>query len=64
MQDLALRVGEQLVIQDHVRLTILSVEGGRVVFGIMPDPKGVRGPAASQWRPPPAAAAVPLPGDN
>ena len=64
MQDHALRVGEELVIQGHVRLTILAVEQGRVVLGITAEPNGVRGPAARPWPPRLAAAPVPLPNDN
>jgi hypothetical protein len=64
MRDHALRVGEELVIQGHVRLTILAVEQGRVVLGITAEPNGVRGPAARAWRPRLAAVSVPLPSDN
>ena len=34
MQDHALRVGEEVVIEGRIRLTILAVEGDRVFFGI------------------------------
>jgi hypothetical protein len=60
----ALRVGDELVIQGHVRLTILAVEEGRVVLGITAEPNGVRGPVARQRRPRLAAVPVPLPSDN
>ena len=39
MQDHTLRVGEELVIKGHVRLTILAVEASKVVFGITAEPK-------------------------
>lgn len=42
MQDHTLSVGEELVIEDLVRLTILAVEEGRVVFGIAAEPHAVR----------------------
>jgi hypothetical protein len=64
MQDHALRVGEELVIQGHARLTILAVEENGVVLGITAEPDGVRGPAARPWRPPLAAVPVPLPNNN
>jgi hypothetical protein len=64
MRDHALRVGEGLVIQGHVRLTILAIEEGKVVLGITAEPNGVGGPVARQWRPRLAAGAVPLPNDN
>ncbi len=50
MQDHTLRVGEELVIQGYVRLTILGVEQGRVVFGITAEPNDMRDPVACQWR--------------
>jgi hypothetical protein len=40
MQDHALRVGEELVIQGHIRLTVLAVEEDKVVFGIIDEPNG------------------------
>jgi hypothetical protein len=64
MRDHALRVGEELVIEGHVRLTILAVEQGRVVLGITAEPSGVRSPVARQRRPRLAAVPVPLPSDN
>ena len=42
MQDHTLRVGEELVIGGHVRLTILAVEASKVVFGIAAEPKDGR----------------------
>jgi hypothetical protein len=64
MQDQALRVGDELLIQGHVRLTILAVEGDEVVFGITAEPDGVRGPVARPRRRPLSAVPVPLPNDN
>ncbi|HEY7310199.1 MAG TPA: hypothetical protein VH643_12625 [Gemmataceae bacterium] len=64
MQDHLLRVGEELVIQGHVRLTILAVEADKVVFGITAEPNSVRGPVARPWRPRRAVVPVPLPNDN
>lgn len=64
MQDHALRVGEQLVIEGHARLTILAVEEGKVVVGITPDLNGVCGPVARQLQPRLAAVPLPLPSDN
>jgi hypothetical protein len=64
MQDHALRVGEQLVIQGHVRLTVLAVEEGEVLLGITPDPNGVRGPVVRPGRPRRAAVPAPLPDDD
>ena len=64
MQDHALRVGEELVIQGHIRLTILAVEEDKVVLSITAEPNGVQGPVARQWRPRLAAVPVPLPSDN
>jgi hypothetical protein len=50
MQDHALRVGEELVIQGQARLTILAVEDNEVVLGIADDrvdqqsfPGGIQG---------------------
>ena len=64
MQDHALRVGEELVIQSHIRLTVLAVEEDEVVLGITAEPNGVRGPVAGQWRPRLTVVPVPLPNDN
>ena len=57
MQDHTLRVGEELVIGGHVRLTILAVEASKVVFGITAEPKDGR---RRQFLPsgPPLAGAV------
>ena len=64
MQDHALRVGEELVLQGHARLTILAVEDNEVVLGITAEPDGVRGPAARPWRPRLAVVPVPFPNDT
>jgi hypothetical protein len=64
MQDHALRVGEELVIQGHIRLTILAVEQGKVVFGITPKPNDMRGPVASHWRDWLTAVPAPVSNDN
>jgi hypothetical protein len=64
MQDHTLRVGEELVIQGHARLTVLAVEGNEVVLGITAEPDGVRGPAARPWRLQLAVVPVPFPNDN
>ena len=60
MRDHALGVGDELVIQGHIRLTILAVESGEVVLGITAEADGVRGPVARPWL---AAVPVPLPDD-
>ena len=44
MQDHTLSVGEELVIQGHVRLTILGVEQGKVIFGITSERNAMRPP--------------------
>jgi hypothetical protein len=63
MQEHALRVGDELVIQGHGRLTVLAVEGDEVVVGITGEANGVRGPAAGPWRPTLTAVPAPLPND-
>jgi hypothetical protein len=64
MQDQALRVGEQLVIQDHICLTILAIEEDEVVLGIITEPNGVRVPVDRRWRPRLATEPVPVPSDK
>jgi hypothetical protein len=64
MQDHSLRVGEQLVIQDHVCLTILAVEEDEVVLGITTQPNSVRGPVDRQKPTRLTTGPVPLPSDN
>jgi hypothetical protein len=65
MQDHALRVGDELVIDGRIRLTILAVEEDRVVFGLAAaEPGGVSGPVAGHRRHRMAAVPGPLPSDN
>jgi hypothetical protein len=64
MQDHSLRVGEQLVIEDHIRLTILGLEEDEVFLGITAEANGVPGPAARPWRLRLMAVTEPLPSDN
>jgi sRNA-binding carbon storage regulator CsrA len=64
MQVHALRVGEELVIPGHIRLTILAVEEGKVVLGITAEPNHVRGPVDRQRRPRLMAVPLPPPKDN
>ena len=64
MQVHALRVGDELVIPGHIRLTILAVEEGKVVLGITAEPNHVRGPLARQRRPRLTAVPLPPPNDN
>jgi hypothetical protein len=47
MQEYALAVGEELVIEDGIRLTLLAVEAGEVLLGVnAPEPGGGGGPQA------------------
>jgi Global regulator protein family len=65
MRDHALRVGDELVIDGRIRLTILAVEEDSVSFGIAAaEPGGVSGPVARRRRPRMAAVPGPLPSDN
>lgn len=64
MQDHTLRVGEELIIADHIRLTILAVEEGKVVLGLTAEPTAVRGPLAHPWRDWLTAVPVPISNDN
>jgi hypothetical protein len=64
MQDHALQVGEELVIQGYIRLTVLAVEEDRAVLGITAEPNGERSPVVRQWDPWLAAVPVPSPSDN
>ena len=51
MQEHVLEVGEELVIEGGVCLTLLAVEAGEVLLGITaPEPSGVAGPEAG-YRP-------------
>ena len=64
MKDHVLRVGEELVIQGHIRLTVLAVEEDEVVLGITAEPNGVPGPVACQWRDWLTTVPVPLSNNN
>ena len=64
MQDHSLRVGEELVIQGHVRVTILAVDQDEVLLGITAEPNSVPGPVARQRRDWLTAEPVPLANDN
>jgi hypothetical protein len=64
MQDYSLRVGEELVIQGHIRLTLLAVEGDEVVLAITDEPDGVRGLVARELRLRLRPVPVSLPNDN
>jgi hypothetical protein len=57
-------VGDELVIQDHIRLTILAVEEDEVSLGITAEPKSVPSPVARPCRLRPMAVPAPLPSDN
>ena len=53
MQEYVLGVGEELVIEGGVRLTLLAVEAGEVLLGIAaPEPGDVGGPEAGYARRP------------
>jgi len=64
MNDHVLRVGDELVIPGHIRLTILAVEEGKVVLGITAEPNHVRSALARQRRPRLTAVPLPPPNDN
>ena len=64
MQNHVLRVGEELVIPDHIRVTILAVEEDKVVLGITAEPNEVTNPVARQWRSEVAVVPGPLPNGN
>ena len=64
MQDHSLRVGDELVIQDHIRLTILAVEEDEVFLGITAEPTGLPGPVARPWRLRLIPVPEPLPNDS
>jgi hypothetical protein len=61
MQDHALRVGEELVLRGHIRLTVLAVRGDEAVLGITaPEPVEVGCPEVG-CRPPSCARGRSLP---
>jgi hypothetical protein len=64
MQDHVLHVGEELVIQGHVRLTILAVDGDEIFLGITAEPNDVQGSVIRQLRLKPMAVPAPLADDN
>jgi hypothetical protein len=64
MQDYALRVGEELLIDGHIRLSIMAVEEDEVFLGVTTDPNDERGLEFRQWRLRLMAASAPLPHDN
>jgi hypothetical protein len=64
MQDHTLRVGDELVIQGHIRLTILAVDEDEVFLGITTEPNGAQGPVIRPERLRLMAVPVPLPNDN
>jgi len=50
MQDYALRVGEELLIHNHIRLSILAVEEDEVLLGIAAEPNDGGGAETRPWR--------------
>jgi hypothetical protein len=64
MQDYVLRVGEELVMEGYIYLTILAVEEDKAVLGISDEPNGDRGPEACPGRPRLVVVPAPLPSDN
>jgi len=58
MQDHVLRVGEELVISGHIRLTILAVEEGKVVLGITAEANHVQVAAGPPAATPPDGCAA------
>jgi hypothetical protein len=64
MQEYALRVGEELVIHNHIRLTILAIEEDEVIVGVTTDLSDERGSELRQWRLRLMATATALPHNN
>lgn len=64
MQDHSLRVGDELFIQGHIRLTILAVDEDEVILGITAEPNGVPCPVARPLRLRLMAVSEPLSNDN
>jgi hypothetical protein len=61
MLDHTLRVGEELVIHGHVRLTVLTVDEDKVFLGITAEPNGEQDPLIGPLRLRLTAAPVLLP---
>jgi sRNA-binding carbon storage regulator CsrA len=65
MQEHDLGVGDELVIEGGIRLTVLAVEAGEVLLGITaPEPSDVAGQEARQQRPRMTVRSVPRPSNN
>jgi hypothetical protein len=65
MQEHALGVGEELVLDGRIRLTLLAVETAEVLLGITaPEPNDVEGPEPRQRRSGLTLLSVQLPGEN
>jgi hypothetical protein len=65
MQEHDLEVGDELVIEGGIRLTILAVEAGEVLLAITAaEPSDVADPEARQQRVPVTVRQVPPPSDN
>jgi sRNA-binding carbon storage regulator CsrA len=65
MQEHALGVGEELVIDGRIRLTLLGVETAEVLLGITaPEPNDVEGSEAHQRRSGLTLLSVRLPSEN
>lgn len=64
MQDHTLRLGEELVIQGHIRLTILAIDEDEVSLGITADSNGAQGPEIRQLSIRLMAVPLPLANNN
>ena len=65
MQEHVLEVGQELVIEGGIRLTLLAVEAGEVLLGVTaPQPGDGGDPVARQRRPRLAAVPLPVPSEN